>query len=225
MCLRVVVLRMHFWKVYNRGTEVSQSFGRVVLMVNRLKYGNTNTYLIRGTAGNLLVDTDYAGTLPLFYKEIKRQNISMKDITYVLATHYHPDHIGLVSELMKRGVKLLLVDVQREYVVFSDEIFAREPRLRYEPICVEGATVISCEESRTFLQDLGIEGEIIFTPSHSEDSVTLILDDGTCFVGDLEPMEYLGAYEENETLKEDWEKILSYKPKRICYGHANEKAV
>lgn len=192
-------------------------------MVTRLKYGNTNTFFIRGTAGNLLVDTDYAGTLPLFYKEIKRQNISLKDIAYVLATHYHPDHMGLVSELMKQGVKLLLVDVQREYVGFSDEIFAREPRLGYEPICVEGATVISCEESRAFLRRLGIEGEIISTPSHSKDSVSLILDDGTCIVGDLEPMEYLGAYEENEKLKKDWERILSRKPKRIYYAHANEK--
>ena len=194
-------------------------------MVNRLKYGNTNTFFLCGIAGNLLVDTDYAGTLPLFYKEIKRQNISLKDITYVLATHYHPDHIGLVSELMKQGVKLLLVDVQKEYVGFSDEIFAREKHLEVEPIRKEEATVITCEESRKFLQDLGIDGEIISTSSHSEDSVTLILDDGTCFVGDLEPMEYLGAYEENEKLAKDWERILSFQPKRICYAHANEKYI
>ena len=194
-------------------------------MVSRLKYGNTNTFFIRGTAGNLLVDTDYAGTLSLLYKEIKRQDISMKDITYVLATHYHPDHIGLVSELMKQGVKLLLVDVQREYVGFSDEIFAREPRLGYEPINKEEATVITCEESRMFLRMLGIDGEIISTTSHSEDSVSLILDEGTCIVGDLEPLEYLGAYEENEKLTKDWERILSFQPKRICYAHANEKVI
>jgi len=192
-------------------------------LVSRLKYGNTNTFFIRGTAGNLLVDTDYAGTLSLFYKEIKRQNISLKDITYILATHYHPDHIGLVSELMKQGVKLLLVDAQREYVGFSDEIFAREKRTEVESIQKEEATVITCEGSRVFLRTLGIDGEIISTTSHSEDSVTLILDDGTCFVGDLEPMEYLGAYEENEKLAKDWERILSFQPKRICYAHANEK--
>lgn len=194
-------------------------------MISRLKYGNTNTFFIRGTVGNLLVDTDYAGTLPLFYKEIKRLNISLKDITYVLATHYHPDHMGLISELMKQGVKLLLIDVQSAYVGFSDEIFAREKRLEVEPIQKEEATVITSEESRAFLRKLGIEGEIISTPSHSEDSVTLILDDGTCFVGDLEPMEYLGAYEENEKLKEDWERIMGRKPKRICYAHANEKVI
>lgn len=194
-------------------------------MVSKLKYGNTNTFFIRGIKGNLLVDTDYAGTLPSFYKEIKRQNISLKDIAYVLATHYHPDHIGLVSELMKQGVKLLLVDVQRAYVGFSDEIFAREKQLGCEPICVEGATVISCGESRAFFKNLGIEGEIISTSSHSNDSVSLILDDGTCIVGDLEPIEYLAAYEENGKLKADWEVIMSRKPKRICYAHANERVM
>ena len=71
--------------------------------------------------------------------------------------------MGLVSELMKQGVKLLLVDVQREYVRFSDEIYAREPRLGYEPINKEEATVITCEESRVFLRTLGIDGEIIST--------------------------------------------------------------
>ena len=59
-----------------------------------LKYGNTNTFLIKGEYGNLLVDTDYAGTIQAFYKEIKRNNIRLSDITYVIATHYHPDHIG-----------------------------------------------------------------------------------------------------------------------------------
>lgn len=131
--------------------------------------------------------------------------------------------MGLVSELMKHGVKLLLVDVQREYVGFSDEIFAREKRLEYVPVNAEKAIIISCEGSRAFLKSIGIEGEIIITPSHSEDRVSLLLDDGTCFVGDLEPMEYLGAYEENGKLKADWERIMSRKPKRICYAHANEK--
>lgn len=51
--------------------------------------------------GSILIDTDYAGTMPAFYKTIKGLGIRVSDITYVLATHYHPDHIGLVSELMR----------------------------------------------------------------------------------------------------------------------------
>ena len=79
-------------------------------MIIKLKYGNTNTYFVCGTNGSLLIDTDYVGTMPAFYKALKKSGISIADITYILATHYHPDHIGLVSELQKVGIKLLLID-------------------------------------------------------------------------------------------------------------------
>ncbi len=191
----------------------------------KLQYGNTNTFLLSGEAANLLIDTDYAGTLSAFYKEIKKHGIGVQDITYVMATHYHPDHMGLIGELMEHGVKLLLIDAQTEYVHFSDEIFGREKQIKYTPIDESLATVISCAESRSFLISMGINGEIISTPSHSEDSVSVILDDGDCIVGDLEPIDFLDAYEENPRLEKDWRRIMSYKPKRIYYAHANEKVM
>ncbi len=192
-------------------------------VISKFKYGNTNTFFIQGTNGGVLIDTDYAGTLSAFYKEIKKHGIKLSDITYVLATHYHPDHIGLVSELMKQGVKLLLVDTQVESVHFADEIFSRDKRLDYKPINVDDSIILECNESREFLQCIGIAGEIISTPSHSYDSISLILDDGRCFVGDLEPIEYLGGYESNDRLKRDWNRVMSYNLKIIYYAHANEK--
>lgn len=194
-------------------------------MVSKLRYGNTNTFFIRGLSGNLLIDTDYAGTLPAFFRVIKENDIKISDITYVLATHYHPDHIGLVSELMKQGVKLLIIDTQCSNVHFADGIFSRDKRLNYEPINTDDAIIVSSEESRKFLKRIGIDGEIISTVSHSEDSISLILDNGVCIVGDLEPIEYLGAYDENVSLKEDWKLVMSYNPQIIYYAHANEKVL
>ena len=196
-----------------------------ITVITKLKYGNTNTFLVRGRNSILLIDTDYAGTLPAFYGAIKKYNIKVSDISYILATHYHPDHIGLVSELMKQGVKLLLVDTQCSYIHYSDEIFSRDKRLNYEPINDEDAVVVSCKESRKFLKRIGIEGELIPTTSHSEDSISLVLDNGVCIVGDLEPIEYLGAYEDNVVLKADWELVMSYNPNHIYYAHANEKVL
>ena len=189
----------------------------------KLRYGNTNTFYIAGAKGGLLIDTDYAGTLPQFFKAIKTACIDISDFSYMLATHYHPDHIGIVSELQKLGVTLLIVDVQHSSVHFADDIFFRDKRLNYKPIDENVAKVISCAESRSFLCSIGISGEIIYTPSHSEDSVSIILDDGNCIVGDLEPVEYLAAYDHNPRLKSDWEQIMSYHPKRILSAHANEK--
>ena len=189
----------------------------------KLKYGNTNTFFIRGMNGNLLVDTDYAGTLPAFYRAIKAHHIKIRDITYVLATHYHPDHIGLISELMKQGVRLLVIDTQYPYIHFADAILGRDHSLAYEPIHEDNAIIISTEEGRACLAKIGIDGEIVATTSHSADNISLILDSGECFVGDLEPIEYLAAYEQNEKLKYDWELVMRYAPKTIYYAHANEK--
>lgn len=171
-----------------------------------------------------MVDTDYAGTLPAFYRAIKHARVKASDVSYVLATHYHPDHMGLIPELMKQGVKLLLIDTQVDSVHFSDYIFARD-RVPFEPIDEAKATVITCAESKEFLSGIGISGEIISTPSHSPDSVSLLLDDGGCIVGDLQPREYLAAYEQDNALKADWDAVLRYRPRRILYAHANERVM
>ena len=193
-------------------------------MVTKLKYGNTNTYFIRGAKGNILLDTDYAGTLQMFYKEIKKNGISLKDITYILVTHYHPDHMGLIGELVTMGVKFLVIDTQVPNLHFSDDIFSRDKTLRFlTSVPEDKAEVIACKNSRAFLAALGIDGEIVSIPSHSEDSITLVLDSGDCFVGDLEPMEFMDGYDENKALQSDWEKVMSFSPRVIHYGHAPER--
>ncbi|MCR5047631.1 MAG: MBL fold metallo-hydrolase [Saccharofermentans sp.] len=60
-------------------------------MLTKIRYGKTNTVLLQGDRGSILIDTDYAGTMPAFYKAIKKLGINVSDITYVLVTHYHPD--------------------------------------------------------------------------------------------------------------------------------------
>ena len=189
----------------------------------KLRYGNTNTFYIPGADGGLLLDTDWAGTLQPFFKAIKASGVEMKAIKALLITHYHPDHMGLAGELQQRGVKLLLADVQRPFVHAPDEIFARDRRLSYRAADENAATLFSCAESRALLKALGIDGEILHTPSHSADSLSLLLDDGSCFVGDLEPLAYLAGYDENSALQSDWEQILKRQPKRILYAHANEQ--
>ena len=69
-------------------------------MVSKLKYGNTNTFFVRGERGYLLVDTDYAGTLPAFYGAIKKYNIKER-LNFIIGTDafkkieswYHSDEL------------------------------------------------------------------------------------------------------------------------------------
>lgn len=185
----------------------------------RLRYGNTNTYFIDG----LLIDTDMPGTLHGLFGELKKHGLAVKDIKYVLATHYHPDHMGLISELVKLGVKLLLIDKQKGFVHFSDGIFERQKGLNYQPILENEATVISLAQSRDFLKTLGIDGEILPTESHSEDGIALVLDSGECFAGDLEPKSFIEAYDDNSELKKDWDKIITSGARIIYSAHVNDQ--
>ena len=107
-------------------------------------------------------------------------------------------------------------------MVSDDVVVQVFDELIVQPIDESQANIISLEDSRAFLKELGIDGQIISTPSHSADSISLILDEGIAITGDLEPQSYIDAYADNEALKADWEKILSFHPHRICHAHANE---
>jgi len=76
--------------------------------------------------------------------------------------------------------------------------------------------ILKFKESRKFLANLGINGEIISTPGRSDDSVTLILDEGFAFTGDLHP----GFMDiEDVKTRESWDKIYQHKISRIFPGH------
>lgn len=141
----------------------------------------------------------------LIYRDSEKLAPLVREITYFVrgtsgGLLIDTDHIGLISELTKLGIKLLLLDTQYNYVHFADDIFKRERYLCYEPIDEKNIAIITYNESRDFLANMGIAGEIISTTSHSKDSISIILDNGECMAGDLEPMEYLDAYDKNMAL-------------------------
>lgn len=191
------------------------------MTVKILKYDNTNTYFVRGSGIGLLIDTGWAGTLGGFFKSIKQNEIKTSDIGYVMATHFHPDHIGIMGDLQELGITPLILDVQKDHIHGSDAIFAKNGE-KFTPIREENASIISCAESREFLRKIGIDGEIVHTPGHSPDSVSLILDNGAAFVGDLPPYDVRDGYDE-PTVKESWGLIMSYRPNIIYYGHVNAR--
>lgn len=188
-------------------------------MIYELHYDNTNTYVIPGEKGLLMFDTGWAGTFMKMCKALGEQGIKLQDIKYLLISHFHPDHMGLAGELAAQGVTVVVMESQSDYVHSSDHIFERDQRFDYESVGDEKTRLVTFEESRDFLQELGIEGSIIPTPGHSDDSVSLVLDSGDVFVGDLYPLYELEAHEEPE-VQESWKRILAMKPKRIFYGHA-----
>ena len=67
-------------------------------------------------------------------------------------------------------------------------------------------------------QYFDINGEIIYTPGHSDDSISLILDVGIALVGDLYDLNSAITFND-EKINNSWNKILSHNISKIYYGH------
>ena len=81
----------------------------------------------------------------------------------MLATHYHPDHVGIIGELQRLGVVLLVADVQHGFLHFPDEIFSRDKRLHYVPIVVTVVAAIIVAANKDMFFETRHVGKLLET--------------------------------------------------------------
>ena len=162
----------------------------VVSVVN-VGYRSTNYWVISAGRSRILVDLGWPGTMGAMRANLDRANIPLAEIRYGLATHYHIDHAGLAQELKNAGVQLLMIDVQVPFVQPMKRHIKKSDC--FTEISMDGNVIVSAADSRTLLRGLDVAGEIVHTPGHSEDSVSLLLDDGRVFTGDLTDPRMVGA--------------------------------
>ncbi len=179
-------------------------------------YRSTNYWVISAGRSRLLVDIGWPGSMGKMRSILKRMDVPLEEIRYTLATHYHIDHAGLAQDFKQAGVPLLLIDVQVEAIPLMKTWI--KPVDNYIEIIPEGNVVISCAESRTLLEAIGIPGEVLHTPGHSADSVSLLLDDGSVFTGDLTPPDYVGL-EDPHVVAASWHLLWERGASRVYPGH------
>ncbi len=178
-------------------------------------YASTNYYAIDIKNGKLLVDCGWPGTLTQFNKVLQRKGMALTEIKYILVTHFHPDHAGLVQELKNQGLKFILPECQADFVAPFSKYF-KDKSFPYIEIRQNDNLPLRLQESRKFLDSIGLHGEILHTPGHSDDSITLILEESFAFTGDLHPA-YLDP--ENRKTVESWDRIRQHKITRVYPGH------
>ena len=181
-------------------------------------YDSTNYYLLVLSKPLLLVDVGWPKTLPKLEHALQRYGFHLKDIPYMLATHFHPDHAGLVEEAKEQGVELLLMDNQLASLKTAE---SGKLYIKFTPT---GNVILRPDESRSFLVRMGLPGEIIATPGHSDDSVTLVLDEGLAFTGDLHPVDFATEDQMEKTIA-SWDKIHSLGVHTIYPGHGPVRQV
>lgn len=186
----------------------------VPLTIVNIGYRSTNYWVVSAGTSRLLVDIGWPGTLGAMKANLKRMDVPLHEIRYALATHYHIDHAGLAEELKRAGVPLLVMDVQVNAIPIMKTW--TKPSDHYLEITEVGNLVISFEQSRPLLSGIGIPGEILHTPGHSDHCVSLLLDDGTVFTGDL-PLE-AAAYD-NPLALASWKLLREKGARRVYPAH------
>lgn len=178
-------------------------------------YDSANYYLIGRNTTELLIDVGWPGTFKRLLSVFRKKRVPSQDVKYLLVTHYHPDHAGLVQEIKSMGIRLVVLENQQSFI----------PKLRtymkqnspFQDITLNENINLSFKDSRAFLLHLDIEGEIIHTPGHSDDSISLILDNGIAFAGDLPSSTW--AEDPLRKVELSWQRMRNLNVKTIYPGH------
>jgi glyoxylase-like metal-dependent hydrolase (beta-lactamase superfamily II) len=186
-----------------------------VTIVN-VGYRSTNFYVVSVGRSRLLVDLGWPGTFDTLRANLGRKGVPLSEIRYGLATHYHMDHAGLAQELKLAGVPLLVVSGQEAAIPLLKQHM--KPDDRFVDITLHDNVTIAAEDSREFLAKVGIAGQIVHTPGHSDDSVSLLLDGGVVFTGDL-THPGLATEETAAEVARSWARLRELGARTVYPGH------
>jgi ribonuclease/clavin/mitogillin len=186
----------------------------------RFTYRKTNIYLIKGNEDNLLaIDAGWPCTFFEYARAIKTTGFNIEQIQWVIVTHFHLDHAGLVGEMVSKGYRCAVFENQMGDIDAMEAMIAKK-YTEYTKIDKTKLIQMKTRDSRQWLKGLGMDGEIVITPGHSNDSVSFISDEGDAVIGDL--------YAENLVMDSDiesltsWQLLRSKGAKRILPAHGNE---
>jgi hydroxyacylglutathione hydrolase len=199
----------------------------------------TNSFVARGEQGTLLIDAGFPDHENQFRRQTHRLGIRPRDIRLIVVTHGHADHVGSLkalktqtpakvaihradSDLVRHGIVMVPppVTVWGRFLCLIFRAFSFLGR--FAPVQPE----IVIEEEFP-LNQFGIPGTIIPTPGHTPGSLSVVLQSGEAFVGDLVvnalPMGLglgIPALAENVSdIYVSWEKILSAGATTIYPAH------
>jgi ribonuclease/clavin/mitogillin len=188
----------------------------VMVTIVNVGYRSTNYWVVSAGPSRLLVDLGWPGTMGVMRANLDRMGVPLQEIRYALATHYHIDHAGLAQELKQAGVPLLVLEPQVTAIPLMKSW--TKPRDRFVDITLHDNVNIPFSESRLLLQRIGIPGEILHTPGHSDDSVSLLLDSGAVFTGDLTHPAMVSE-EDADLVAASWRLLCERGANRVYPGH------
>lgn len=213
--------------------------------VHEVKLGWTRCYLLKCTGGYLLIDTDYSKYYRLFARKLQHLGIALSDIKYLLLTHHHDDHAGFAAQLVRSiGCRVIahrdaVGPLSRGQSEGTDHPVNRRCRITlalytlrhteysFPPLALTGQDLVLEGDNDSLLREIGIDGVILHTPGHTRDSISVVLSDGSAFVGDaaMNFLRWTGmghrpiVVEDIKVVYESWRKLRGHGARVIYPSH------
>jgi len=99
--------------------EIVPGIHQIKLPLKDNPLGYVNTYLIQGTEGWVLLDTGWNDqeSFEALSGQLKEIQVGFQDISLIIITHMHPDHIGQADRVQQlSGASLAVHEVEKEYL-------------------------------------------------------------------------------------------------------------
>ena len=209
--------------------------------IHKIPLGTDNCYVIKDE-GAIMIDSGTPKKGKRFIKRLKKFSIMPEDIKLIIITHGHWDHIGSAKEIkeitgakiamhqlekdcLERSLMLVPPAVNRWGHIFAWIMSRFMPLVHFPSTDVE----IILDNEEFSLAEFGIPGKVIHTPGHSSGSVSVLLETGDAFVGDLAmngfPLRIgpgLPIFAEDlQKVKESWKMLLDMGVKNVYPAHGN----
>jgi glyoxylase-like metal-dependent hydrolase (beta-lactamase superfamily II) len=99
----------------------------------------------------------------------------------------------------------------------------------FSPLTLTDKDIILSASDSKFLRSIGIDGQILCTPGHTADSISVLLDDGSAFVGDLATnfLNLLGVgyrppyYEDIHAVMKGWRELIELGARMVYPAHGD----
>jgi hydroxyacylglutathione hydrolase len=207
--------------------------------------GFDHCYIIQDR-GTIMIDGGAPKKLKEFSKAIEEISIKPDDIKLMIMTHGHWDHIGSAKEIKEfTGAEIAMHEKEKEWLekglkplppgvtlwgnIFKGIMGMFMPLVK---IPVTGVDVVLGDEGLS-LEEYGISGKVIYTPGHSPGSISVFLETGDVFVGDMAMNKFPLRFgpgmpifaEDIGKLRRSWNLLLDSGAKTIYPAHGGPFSV